>query len=81
MKNERDNSLLIGDSSFFKNKSNNETIISHLTKGSGEKDYIEYRFFWWFINNLIINRLESLINKELEDKANSNQFTFSYLFY
>lgn len=42
MKNDRDNSLLIGDTSFFKNISLNETIITHLTKGSGEKDYNEY---------------------------------------
>ena len=41
MKNERDNSIIIGDTSFFKNKSLNETIISHFTKGSGEKDYKE----------------------------------------
>jgi len=41
MKNERENSILIGDSSFFKNRSLNETIVSHLTKGSGEKDYRE----------------------------------------
>ena len=42
MKNERENSVLIGDSSFFKNKSLNDTIMSHLTRGSGEKDYKEY---------------------------------------
>ncbi len=41
MKNEKDNSLLVGDNSFFKSKFHNETIISNLTKGSGEKDYIE----------------------------------------
>jgi hypothetical protein len=41
MKNEKDNSLLISDTSFFKSKFLNETIISHFTKGSGEKDFIE----------------------------------------
>lgn len=39
--NERDNSIIIGDSSFFKTKSLNETKLSQWTKGSGEKDYRE----------------------------------------
>lgn len=64
MKNDRENSVLIGDTSFFKNKSYNETVITHFTRESGEKDYTEY-----ILKNKIF-RLASLISKAVDDNTN-----------
>jgi hypothetical protein len=41
MRNEKDYSMLIGDASSLQLKDLNETLVSHLTKGSGEKDFKE----------------------------------------
>ena len=41
MRNEKDHSLLTGDGSSLQIKALNETLISHLTKESGEKEYKE----------------------------------------